>query len=403
MTVKLRQRKQNSKGRTSLYLEFYRGKTTLPDGKTKYLRDYEYLDLFLIEKPKTAIDRQQNKQNLELANTIRAQRELDIKNNKFGFHTDRKDTNFISYFYHIAQKKEGGTKAMWLNAIRQLIYFAYEELSLGRELTMFSGEIIRLDMGELEVKHIKMLDEIHTNLTFDMIDERFCENYREHLLTKVINPRTKENLSTTTANIYFTYFHCCFKQAIKERIIQFDPCINTQSISVIEGVRNYLTLGEIRALANTDCKNKVLKRAFLFACLVGLRISDVRKLKWSDIKQDEKQWSISFNQKKTKKLQYLPIPEQAKKYLGETESPDTLVFYPLSAYALKNWAEKAGLKKHLSFHCSRHSFAVLQLEAGTSLVTLKNLLGHSRVETTMKYAKITDGMLQKAMTAIPEI
>ena len=85
MKVHLRERKQTKKGQISLYLEFYKGTTKTEDGKVKADREYEYLDLFLVDKPKTQTEREANKQTLELAKSIKAKRVLEIKNGEYGF------------------------------------------------------------------------------------------------------------------------------------------------------------------------------------------------------------------------------------------------------------------------------------------------------------------------------
>ena len=109
MKVFLRQRKQTKKGTISLYLEIYKGYAETKDGKRKPIRDYEYLDLYLIDKPSNPIDKQQNEENLKLAESIKAKRELEIKNGTYGFtnefkkqqlyrdwETDRKSTRLNS-------------------------------------------------------------------------------------------------------------------------------------------------------------------------------------------------------------------------------------------------------------------------------------------------------------------
>ena len=78
MKVHIRQRKQSKAGSISLFLEIYKGTTTTPEGKVKNLRDYEYLNLYLIDKPKTPIEKQGNKDTLQLAESIRAKRELEM-------------------------------------------------------------------------------------------------------------------------------------------------------------------------------------------------------------------------------------------------------------------------------------------------------------------------------------
>jgi hypothetical protein len=107
MKVHLRQRKQSKDGSISLFLEIYKGTTISPEGKVKNLRDYEYLNLYLIDKPKTPIDKQQNKDNLQLAESIKAKRELEIKNGLYGFTNEfKQSTNFIDYFTALMEKRK---------------------------------------------------------------------------------------------------------------------------------------------------------------------------------------------------------------------------------------------------------------------------------------------------------
>ena len=107
MKVHLRQRKQTKDGSISLYLEFYKGTTTTPDGKSKGLRDYEYLNLYLIGNPKSPVDKQYNKDTLKLAESIKAKRELEIKNGLYGFSNDfKQNTNFIDYFKDLMEKRK---------------------------------------------------------------------------------------------------------------------------------------------------------------------------------------------------------------------------------------------------------------------------------------------------------
>lgn len=96
MKVHLRQRKQTKNGKISLYLEIYKGTVKTDEGKTKALRDYEYLGLYLIDNPQNKRERQTNKETLELAKSIRAKRELEIKNGQYGFkRTGSQNADFV--------------------------------------------------------------------------------------------------------------------------------------------------------------------------------------------------------------------------------------------------------------------------------------------------------------------
>lgn len=374
MNVKLRQRKQTSKGMISLYLEIYKGSIKTPEGKTKILREYEYLNLYLVDKPKNPIDKQSNKNTLELARSIRSKRELDIKNGQYGFGSDFKlNTSFIEYFQKLADErfKSKGNYGNWNSTI----------------------------------KHFEAFAGIH--LTFGNIDANLCKRFKEHLQNEA-RTKSKHPLSTSSQSSYFNKFRACLKQAVKDKIILSNPCDNIIGIKVFEAKREYLTLDELRAAAKAECRYDVLKRAFLFSCLTGLRWGDIHKLTWVEVADNKTGCRITFHQQKTKGLQYHDISPQARAYLGTPGRPDEKVFIGIrySDYMnveLSRWMMRAGITKPITFHCGRHTFAVMQLEHGTDIYTLKELLGHKELRTTEVYAKIMDVKKREAVNKIPEI
>lgn len=374
MKVHLRQRKQTKKGSISLYLEFYKGTSKAPDGKIKPVREYEYLDLYLIDKPANPIDRANNKKNLELAESIKSKRELEIKNGRHGFASGfKQNTNFVEYFKAQAAKRRQseGNYGNWDSSIKHLVKFAGSQK------------------------------------TFKDIDEQFCEDFRGYL-TSESKTKSKKKLSSSAASSYFSKFKACLKNAVKDKIILSSPCEDIEAPKVVEGIRSYLTLDELKAAVKAECRYEVLKRAFLFSCLTGARWSDVHKLQWSEVQRMDDGWRIVFHQQKTKGLQYLDISEQARGYLGEAGSPDERVFTGLtySSYMnveLSKWMMRAGITKDITFHCGRHTFAVLQLTLGTDIFTVSKLLGHSELKTTQIYAKIIDEKKKEAMNKIPAI
>ena len=374
MKVHLRQRKQTKSGSISLFLEIYKGTTTTAEGKFKNLRDYEYLNLYLIDKPKTPIDKQHNKDTLLLAESIKAKRELEIKNGLYGFANEfKQSTNFIDYFTDQMEKRKQsmGNYGNWDSTLKHLIKFA------------------------------------GTKASFREIDQTFCENFRDYLK---ITAKTKSGqpLSSSSVSSYFNKFRACLKEAVKKKIILSNPATDVSSPRVIENQREYLTLDELKAIVKAECRYDVLKRAFIFSCLTGLRWSDINNLKWSGVQSTNEGWRITFHQQKTKGLQYLDISEQARGYLGEQGNPDERVFIGLkySSYMnveLSKWMMRAGITKDITFHCARHTFAVLQLTLGTEIFTLSKLLGHSELKTTQIYAKIIDEKKREAVNKIPDI
>jgi len=149
-------------------------------------------------------------------------------------------------------------------------------------------------------------------------------------------------------------------------------------------------------------------RAFLFSCLTGLRKSDTQNLKWGDVTKVGDFTRITFQQQKTKGLQYLDITPQAVELMGTPGKPKEKVFagfnYSTTTnIVLNQWAIDAGISKRLTYHCSRHTFAVLMLTLGTDFYTVSRLLGHSDITTTMVYAHILDKTRQNAVAAIPDV
>jgi len=372
MKIFLRQRKQTSKGTISLYLEIYKGTTQTTDGKTKPIREYEYLNLYLIDKATNPIDKQQNKENLSLAKSIQAKRELEIKNGNYGFTNEfKKQTNFIEYFKNLVSKKE--TKGNLGNWYSTQIH-----------LENFAG----------------------SNVTFKDIDLQFAERFKDFL--NKAKKKDGKPLSNNSKASYFAKFRACLNEAVKEKIIYGNPAIETGNFKTIESQREYLTLDEVRKLAQTECRYDVLKRAFLFSCLTGLRWSDINNLVWSDVQKINNNWRVHFKQQKTKGQQYLDINQQARDLMLEVGKQNERVFVGLkySAYvnvALQVWILKAKITKQITFHCARHTFAVLQLTLGTEIYTLSKMLGHSELKTTQIYAKIVDEKIFEAVNRIPDI
>ena len=131
-----------------------------------------------------------------------------------------------------------------------------------------------------------------------------------------------------------------------------------------------------------------MKQAFLFSCLCGLRVSDIRKLKWNDLQKSGERIRIEIKMQKTKEPLYLPISDEALKWLPQQNEAkgDDLIF-PLTHEGtinkiLQKWAKDAGIIKHISFHVSRHTHATMMLTLGADLYTVSKLLGHKNIATT---------------------
>ena len=126
------------------------------------------------------------------------------------------------------------------------------------------------------------------------------------------------------------------------------------------------------------------------------------------------QWSggrvrIEITMQKTKEPLYLPISDEALKWLPERgETNDSDFIFPLTHEGtvndtLQHWAKVAGIIKHISFHVARHTHATMMLTLGADLYTVSKLLGHKNIATTQIYAKIVDKKKEEAIRLIPNL
>lgn len=361
-SVRLREKKL-ANGNISLYLDiWYNGKRT-----------YEFLKLY-INKPTNSKERETNNRNKELAEGIRAKRQIELKNDEFGFSSGFKSkTNFLVYFKKLTNDRfvSKGNYGNWESAYKHLSRYA------------------------------KPTD------TLRNITPEFAEGFKRFLANGA-KTKSEKQLSINSQHSYFNKFKAAINKAYDEGLIPSNPIRNVHAVKAEESKREYLTLEELKKLVITECRYPVLKNAFLFSCLTGLRWSDANKLQWKDVVKEDEGYRIIFRQKKTQGQEYLDIGQQAKEYMGEEGGLEERVFIGLrySAWmnvALSKWVMKAGITKDITFHCSRHTFAVLQLNLGTDIFTVSKLLGHTHLKTTQVYAKIVDEKKKAAMNIIPNI
>lgn len=367
--IRLRKRKMPS-GLTSLYLDIY----------LKGKRSYEYLRLYLVPE-KSRADKEKNRTTMQLAEDIRAKRMVELRNGEYGFKTTAKeDTLFYPYFRAIceAYEKKGnkGTIGNWYSCLRLL----------------------------------QMYDD-NEKLSFRDITPNWLQGFKNYLDTKACaygHERDGSPLKQNTKAIYFNKLNSCLRMAHKNGIIAANPMQGVESYKAEECSRMYLTIDEVRRLAVTKCSNDRVRRSFLFSCLTGLRYSDIKNLTWGEVMKQGEFTRIVFKQKKTGGQEYLDISTQAESFMGEHGSGTELVFVDMPDKktinkAIQQWVNDAGIGKHITFHCARHTFAVMMLDLGTDIYTVSKLLGHRSIATTQIYAKVLDKNKQAAVQRIPNI
>lgn len=369
--VRLRQ-KSLAGGGASLYLDIY------VDG----VRRYEFLKLYLIPE-RCREDKARNQQTLALANSIKAARVVEVQNERFNVAAPKSDKIlFFEYFQMILQEKQGTTQEAWRHCLAHMRIYDNREWITFKDVTRSWVEGFRMYLD----RSASVWD----------IDGRKRRSERAPL-------------SQGTKGLYFQKLAAALNQAVRDGIIQSSPMAGVRRFSEVESSRQFLTLEELRVLAATPAPDEVLRRAFLFSCLTGLRWSDIVKLRWEDVERSEDgaRTRIVFRQQKTGGLEYLDVSAQAAVYLGKVAMRGEIFgrfLTPQTArIGLAAWVRAAGIKKHITFHCGRHTFAVMMLDLGVDIYTLSKLLGHRDLSSTQIYAKILDKNKQAAVERIPEI
>lgn len=241
-------------------------------------------------------------------------------------------------------------------------------------------------------------------IPFSQIDMKLIEGFRLYLMNAKRGGNKTGVITLNTASTYFSVFKAVLKQAFIDGYLTIDLSAKVKNIQGRESRREYLTVEELNVLARTPF-DPLVKRAALFSALTGLRHSDIQKLKWSEIEEFNGGYRLNFTQQKTKGVEYMPISKQAFQLCGERSDGQQLVFAGLPdpswiSKPLERWIKQAGITKHITFHCFRHTFATLQLANGTDIYTVSKMLGHTNVKTTQIYAKIVDEKKEKASEAI---
>jgi integrase len=184
------------------------------------------------------------------------------------------------------------------------------------------------------------------------------------------------------------------KEAFSKGLLTEDLYSLVKPIKVNETHRERLELAELQKLISTPIRPDVMKRAAIFSALTGLRFSDVKALKWSELRGRPGKHYFQYRQQKTMVAEYMPISEDAARLMGNRKDGDEVVFKNLAYSSIRvflvRWLAKAGIYKNVTFHCFRHTYATLQLEFGTDIYTVSKMLGHKHIKTTQVYAKVVD-------------
>lgn len=325
----------------SLYLDIYHGG----------VRSYEFLGLTLTK------NKIQNQNSMNLAEAIRAKRQLELSGESHGVPVSGKGRMpAVTYLEHYLKNFHRKDKRVFSAMLNHFKVFA----------------------GENGITTLSTLTDKKALLFRNWLGER---------------------LGGETPFNYFKVFKKALKEAAQSGLIARSPAESVVNPNPTSGTLRKAALEphEIAAMVNARCGSDEVRRAFLFACNTGLRAIDITRLDWKDI--DPKSRTLKFTQSKTGRTNTVPLNDMAMDILSRSGKGNVFNLPSMSAVNkdLKVWKERAGITKHVTFHVARHSFVSNILRATGNLKLAGSLAGHSSTKETEKYAHLIDSEKRSAV------
>ena len=261
----------------------------------------------------------------------------------------------------------------------------------GRNICTATTDIYVLTLNRL-IEFLEFRYKVSDILIYK-IDLWFLERFYAFL-------RKKYKCSNNTTIKYMKRFASVMNFAQKTGLIQINP-FNIFRFHIEKKEPVYLTEEELKSIIDKNfISNRlaIVRDAFVFSAFTGLSFSDIKNLKFAQIIMDKSGYRLRICRTKTGSISYIPLLDiplkLIEKYtIGTKNSPEHLLF-PLRSNQntneyLKEIADICQIKKKISFHVARHSFAVIALNNGISLETLSKMLGHTSIRTTQVYGQIS--------------
>ena len=360
--VRIRERKL-ANGNISLYLDVYQ----------KGVRKYESLGLYLVPETSPRA-RTLNKEARQTAEKIKSDRILALQHASVKqWDKVRKSSTLLLDYLKDYENNQNGVSAKTLKN--------------------------RHDMRQKVEQYLTESNQ--TLVSVANVDVEFCRGFIRFLRTaKNARKKAESTISVGYAATVQTSFNGALNNAVREGVLRSNPMkgINAkEKVHFPDSVREFLTLEELKlSMAGGSCPNNDVKMAFIFSCFTGLRLSDIRTLTWAKVQKspDGNTLFIQCLMQKTQTYVNVPLSNEALNWMPKKEDLNEPIFnLPSDSNVERNirlWMESVGIKKHLTFHCARHSYATMLLTLGADLYTTSKLLGHKNIETTQIYAKIVD-------------
>ena len=386
-----------SDGRVSLFLDYYFGFTSVySESQDKMVpkkqRRREMLNIYILQKPRTPQERQEYKDGIALADKIRRDKAnaLDNEYKKEALKKKKASVNYLDYFQEYIDAYTKKDVRMIQIALQRFKDFL-------RDTPEYS----------IYEKRIKP----------EQINNEMVEAFTEYLQSRSIGEGAK--------SIYQRFKKVYKACAIKCNINYQRPFVDNEgksiTITIDEDaiVKDFLSPEEERLLMETHYtgENPEIRNAFIFCLYTGMRFCDVRDLNFGNI--DFANRLLTYEQNKTKghskhSSVTLPVTDALLELMGdqpEGRAKSELVFalpsHTMCLKALRRWTKRAGIDKHITWHCARHSFgtnmAATAAQKGFSVRVVQEMMGHSSLKYTERYTRVVDEQKKRAMAELSKI
>ena len=386
-----------SDGRCSLFLDFYFGFTMVYDDKQdkmipKKQKRREMLNIYIMQKPKTPVERQEYKDGLELASRLRNKRALDITEpeKKEEIKKKKASVNFLDFF-------EGYIDSYTKKDVRMI------KIALQR-FKDFLKDTPEYTIYEKQIKP-------------EQVTSEMIEAFTEYLQQRSVGEGAK--------SIYQRFKKVYKSCAIKCNINYQRPFVNSDgksiTITIDEGalVKDFLSPEEVKKLMETHYpgENPEIRNAFIFCLNTGMRFCDVKSLTYGNFDFSNK--ILTYDQNKTKghskhSIVSLPLTDKLIALVSDKmkdAKKNTLVFdlpsHTMCLKALRRWTKRAEIDKHITWHCARHSFgtnmATTAAQKGISVRVVQEMMGHSSLKYTERYTRVVDEQKKAAMQELDKL
>ena len=233
------------------------------------------------------------------------------------------------------------------------------------------------------------------------ISIEFFDDYRFHL--------KKEGYAPATINRHLCWLSRLMYRAVGQGTIRFNP-FEEVKYEAVERKPRFLSKGDVAKLLAFPLQDEgaeLSRRMFLFSVFTGLAFVDLRGLRASQIETNSKGKRYIRKARQKTEVESLiplhPIAEQMLSLYTKEKSrgdykifPDTMSDWKLLRH-LKAVGLACGIRTPLTWHCARHTFGTLTLEAGVPIESIAKMMGHSSIASTQIYAQVTDQKIAKDM------